>query len=171
METSGNVIAASQRPDGTWRKERKVKVGFVPQDEIQKYESRTKKFFSEKPQFPPGYNVAVSEKPLSKNQKKNERKKQKREVPHNAKDSPTPPIIAEITKTVNELNLEKNSNVSKVIEVDRTKKIKALNKKIKQIEQLEEKLKKGEVLEDLQLEKISKKKKLEEELKQLQQML
>ncbi|XP_065684133.1 partner of Y14 and mago [Hydra vulgaris] len=171
METSGNVIAASQRPDGTWRKERKVKVGFVPQDEIQKYESRTKKFFSEKPEYPPGYN-AVSEKPLSKNQKKNERKKQKREVQHSAKDSLTPPIIAEITKTVNELSLEKKPNDSKVIEtVDRTKKIKALNKKIKQIEQLEEKLKKGEVLEDLQLEKISKKKKLEEELKQLQQLL
>mmetsp|Transcript_15246 Transcript_15246/g.38474 ORF Transcript_15246/g.38474 Transcript_15246/m.38474 type:complete len:88 (-) Transcript_15246:768-1031(-) len=39
-ETGEKIIASSRRPDGTLRKEIRVRAGYVPQDEVRRYESR-----------------------------------------------------------------------------------------------------------------------------------
>lgn len=173
MASGGDeIIPASRRPDGTWRKERKVKTGYVPPDEVEKYESRGKKFLNELPKFPPGYvPPADQSKPMTKNQKKNEKKKQKRKEKVEAEEASATIVDDEAPKKLSEdvSKLKMTSDdTGQSDNSDVLKKIKGLKKKLKQIDQLIERKSKGEILEKEQLDKITKRKEFEEELENLE---
>lgn len=163
------VIPASRRPDGTWRKEIKIKSGYVPPDEIAKYESKGKRFLNEQPTLPPGYTPPTGgeTKKLTKNQKKNERKRQQRKEKSEIFQNPS----SSIEKGVADLKI--NSSDTKLTydqckNPELLKKIRAVRKKLKHCEQLETKRANGETLEKEQIEKLCKKKEFYDELLELE---
>lgn len=72
------VIAPTRRPDGTLRKEIRIRAGYVPQEEVAIYQSKGALMRKSGPDVTPGYDPVVDAKPKTKAAKRNERRKEKR---------------------------------------------------------------------------------------------
>lgn len=186
----GKIIPASQRPDGTWRKPRRVKDGYVPQEEVPLYESKGKQFASRRNDgIPVGLTaeiVAAASKPkkgsqssgnltspipglLVKVDKKKKNKKKKtgsEEITESLAKTSIEPPQPEPTCTV----ADESPTPSATSQADPTKRLKNLKKKLREIEMLEQKISSGELKnpEKDQLEKVAKKNEVVNEIASLE---
>ncbi|CAG9763229.1 unnamed protein product [Ceutorhynchus assimilis] len=163
-ENGEQFIPASQRPDGTWRKARRVKEGYVPQEEVPLYESKGKQFMTKKlepvvlpsgksAQRPiPGLFITQEDKPEKKPSKKKVKSK-----------------IEEINKILQSTSLESKPQET----TDPAKKLKNLKKRLREVENLEDKIKSGTLAkpEPEQLAKINRKNDLLVQIRELEKLI
>ncbi|XP_017018565.1 partner of Y14 and mago [Drosophila kikkawai] len=187
QSSEGKFIPATKRPDGTWRKARRVKDGYVPQEEVPLYESKGKQFVAQRQTggVPPGMCPLVAAEAKKEREKQERSKAKKQQQQGNNPKAPTPGVLVlpqsstcqqpsgssskevnAVTKALGDtLRLEEGAQ-----ELDANKQLKKLRKKIHEIELIESRIQAGEQkkLDKDQLDKVKKKSDILRQIKALE---
>merc|ERR1712071_672982 len=161
-DTGELFLPASRRPDGTWRKPRRVKEGYVPQEEVPVYESKGKQWAKSQPSYPVGMSPLMAAAAANK--------KAKAEVKEVSKALTGFTIQEPVFNTPAPKTETETVSKEPATATDPAKRLKNLKKKLKDIEALEIKVKKGELKnpDKDQQEKIKRKKDVAKEIQELE---
>ncbi|SRR6266498_4219382 len=177
-DNNERVIPATRRADGTLRKERRVRPGFVPQEDVARYKNRWVAETTPPPRPKPELSKTKAQK---KNEKRNLKRKEEREKEDkNQQVIENDDSLDQLQNKMSEMSINNNiespaayTEEKTTITIEQlentTRKIKALEKKIRQIERIKEKQVHGESLKLEEEEKLNKLEQIQEELRRLKQ--
>jgi partner of Y14 and mago len=179
------IIPSTRRPDGTWRKEIRVKAGYVPQDEVGAFETTASRMKSGAKTIPgyhgnpgakktsgvkiiPGYHPSEAKKAFVP-PKHQTNASENSSAKSSGAEVPTIVTPADnLTSEIQQMNLNGNDDIRE----DPAKKLRKFKKKLREISDMEAKIQAGSVqITDEIRKKISQKGSLESEVASIEALL